>query len=240
MCRKPYCRCWSFCINGQFLWEYYIYTVLAYSFSFVLLTAVTSQLFLFHLSDSSFSTVPTELIWEQDRSKEERQFRKEPSCEKVQKHNLKIWFKLSPWLIFGSFLSSSLIISPPACGLGTSNTTSLDSASFLFITHRLSWWVSSAPLTWKKKVTWIATCHHQRLLILVIVSLLTHERHITFPRPHSRRKPVLQLFVVLLDKNQINWIKIRYIRLKKKKSEKDILFYNDFPDFYLIMLFLLW
>ena len=72
-----------------------IYTVLAYSFSFVILPAVTSQFFQFHLTDSSFSTLPTELIWKQERRKEKRQLRKKSACEKVQEYNLKIWFKLS-------------------------------------------------------------------------------------------------------------------------------------------------
>lgn len=95
-----------FVLMGNFL-EDTLCTLLAYSFSFVLLLAVTSQFFQFHLTDFSFPALAAELIWEEKRRKEKRQCRKKSACEKVQECNLKIWYKLSPWLIFLAFLSSS-------------------------------------------------------------------------------------------------------------------------------------
>lgn len=175
MCRKLFCRCWSFCINGQFL-EDIIYTVLAYSFSFVLLLAVTSQFFQFHVTDSSFSALTTELIWEQESRKEKRNLRKKSACEKVQEHNLKILFKLSPWLIFLAF-SHPLIKTPlePATSF-TLNSALCPGLLFfcsiflkfylalfhsctvylsIFITCRPPGWVCLS-LTWERKVAWLS------------------------------------------------------------------------------------
>lgn len=161
-----------------------MYTLLAYSFSFVLLPAVNSQFFQFHLTDSSFSCLPAELIWEQEGRKEKRQLRKKSACEKVQERNLEIIQTVTMINIFGFpliFHSSRLllpVVLEQAISLILDSTLPPGLLLFCFIllkfclaplhsytlqlslliTHRTSWWVYSTAVqfTWERKGAWVS------------------------------------------------------------------------------------
>lgn len=189
-----------------------IYTVLAYTFSFVLLLAVTSQFFV----SSHWLFILNSSNWAYLRAREEER-------EKTAQKEISLWESAGTYyenmiqtvtminifglpLIYSSRLLLPVVLEPaisltldstlppgllPFCSILLKSCLALFHSYTLhlslFITHRPSWWVwSSAPFTWGRKVAWAShLLSPKTLLSLVIVFLLMHRNYTTLPDPIS-------------------------------------------------------
>lgn len=238
-----------------------IYTVLAYTFSFVLLLALTSQFFV----SSHWLFILNSSNWAYLRAREKER-------EKTAQKEISLWESAGTYyenmiqtvtminifglpLIYSSRLLLPVVLEPAICltlystlppGLLSFCSILLKSclALFhsytlhLFITHRPSWWVwSSAPFTWGRKVAWASH----------LLSPKTAQPGDCFPAcaqklHHPPQTPFLQkAHAEGFTLTSVNILSSTKIYSTKHKAEKTFRGgKSNLSDFYLITLILLW